>query len=148
MQVDFYQLQSEPVDTALPLIARKALDLGERLLVVAGDEALRGRISEGLWRRLPASFLAHGQAGGPDDARQPILLSDRVEAANGARFVVLADGVWREEVLGEGAFTRAFLFFDEMTVQPARQLWVDLGKREGLTRRFWKQQDRGWVQAG
>ena len=77
MRVDFYQLSQDPAEAALPLIARAALKAGERLLVVSGDEAQLGLLSEGLWSRLPESFLAHARAGGPDDERQPILLSDR-----------------------------------------------------------------------
>ena len=91
MQVDFYQLSQSPVEAALPLLARATLGAGQRLLVVAQQAELRAQIGKGLWE-LKESFLAHGQAGGADDARQPILLSDKVEASNGARFVALADG--------------------------------------------------------
>lgn len=143
MRVDFYQLSREPAESALPLIARAALKTGERLLVVSGDDSQRARISEALWARLPESFLAHGHAGGSHDARQPILLSDRPEPANGARFLAITDGVWRE---GETPFERIFYLFDEATLQPARDCWRMLGTREGIERRFWKQQDGKWVE--
>lgn len=141
MQVDFYQLRHGGVEDSLPLIADRTLKAGQRLLVVSADEAQLVRISDALWTRSPASFLAHGKAGGPDDARQPVLLSHTVEPANSARFVALADGQWRE-----AEADRVFYFFDEATLQGARDAWRMLGAREGVDRRFWKQQDGRWVE--
>ena len=143
MRVDFYQLSRDPAELALPLIARATLGAGERLLVVSGDEAQLGRIDEALWTRLPDSFLAHGRAGGEHDARQPILLSGETHPANSARFLALADGRWRDP--GE-AFTRVFYLFDEATLQPARDCWRMLGARDGIERRFWKQDGGKWVE--
>jgi DNA polymerase-3 subunit chi len=111
--------------------------------VVAQQPDLLERIGKGLWERKD-SFLAHGHAGGADDARQPILLSNKAEAANGARFVALADGQWREEAL---SFERAMLVFDEATVEAARGVWRKLDGDATLTRRYFKQEAGKWVQA-
>jgi DNA polymerase-3 subunit chi len=143
VRVDFYQLSRDPAELALPLIARAALAAGERLLVVSTDADQLGRIDEALWTRLPDSFLAHGQAGGAHDARQPILLSDGTAPANHAKFLALADGQWREP--GE-AFTRVFYLFDDATLQRARDCWRMLGTRDGIERRFWKQDGGKWVE--
>jgi DNA polymerase-3 subunit chi len=143
MRVDFYQLSRDPVELVLPQIARNTLKAGERLLVVSGDREQLGRISRELWGRIADSFLAHGMAGGEHDARQPILLSDAMEPANGARFVAIADGTWRD---GDPGFERTFYIFGEETLQGARQCWVMLGKRGGVERRFWKQQGGKWVE--
>lgn len=144
MRVDFYQLSRDPAEAVLPLIARNTLVAGERLVVVSEDAAQLDRIDRELWVRLPESFLAHGRAGGAHDARQPILLSDAVVAHNGARFCALADGIWRE---GEPAFARSFFLFGEATVGEARACWRRLGERDGIERRFWKQDERGrWVE--
>src|SRR6218665_2507014 len=116
MRVDFYQLSRDPAEAVLPQIARNSLKAGERLLVVSADGDQLGRISEGLWNRIPETFLAHGLEGGPHDARQPILLSGQLSAGNGARFAALADGVWRE---AEGPFARIFYLFDDATLQAA-----------------------------
>ena len=142
MRVDFYQLSRDTAETALPLIARATLNAGERLLIVSGDDGQRGRISEALWTRLPDSFLAHGQAGGAHDARQPILIAGEPNPGNGARFLALADGLWRE---AEG-FARIFLMFDDVTVAGARGCWRLLGERAEVERRFWKQQGHKWVE--
>lgn len=143
MRVDFYQLSRDPAEAVLPLIARNTLKAGERLLVVSGSEDQLGRISGGLWGRMAESFLAHGFAGGEYDARQPILLSGEMAPGNGAKYVAIADGVWRD---AEPAFDRTFYIFDDETLQPARECWVMLGKRGGVDRRFWKQQGGKWVE--
>jgi DNA polymerase-3 subunit chi len=142
MRVDFYQLSRDPAEKVVPLLARNTMTAGEKLLVVSGDAAQLDRIGQALWEPRE-SFLAHGRAGQPHEERQPILLSDRAEPANGARFLALADGVWRE---ADGRFERTFLLFDDATVQGARQCWRDLGGREGIERRFWKQEGGRWVE--
>ena len=143
MQVDFYHLSRDPVEAALPAIARRVKETGQRLLVVSGDGPQREVLDRALWEAYPQDFLAHGMAGEPHDARQPLLLADNCDAANGARFVALADGRWRDDAL---AFDRVFLFFDEGSIADARNTWRSLGEREDVERRFWKQDGKRWVQ--
>jgi DNA polymerase-3 subunit chi len=143
MQADFYQLSRDPVDRVLPAIAERVLAGGGRLLVVAAERERLDAISEGLWTSRPASFLANGHADGLNPALQPILLSTDATAANGARHIALADGVWRDEAF---AFDRAFYFFDAMTIDDARNNWRALTKREDVEPRFWRQEGRKWVQ--
>ncbi len=143
LKVDFYQLGATPAEGALPLIARNTLKAGERLLVLSADAMQLARISDALWA-LKDSFLAHGIAGGPHQERQPILLADTAAPANGARYIALADGVWREEALD---FERAFLLFDGATIDAARATWRMLDGREGLERNFWRQEDGKWIKA-
>ncbi len=143
MRVDFYQLSRDPAETAVAQIARNTLKAGKRLLVVADGADRLDRIGEALWAK-GGDFLANGRAGGLHDARQPILLSESTEPANGATFLALADGKWRES---EG-FERVFLFFDGETLDAARALWRDLGSREATERHFWKQDGGKWAEAG
>ncbi|MEO6716774.1 MAG: DNA polymerase III subunit chi [Novosphingobium sp.] len=143
MRVDFYQLSRDPAEAALPLIARAALNAGERLLVVSADEDQLGRIGDMLWTKLPETFLAHGRAGLPHAEHQPILLSDAPDPVNGAKFMAIADGVWRE---GAEPFARTFYMFDEVALQAARDCWRSLGTRDGVERKFWKQQGGKWVE--
>lgn len=143
MQVDFYQLSRDPVERVIPSIAQRLLDNGDRLLVVASEEDRLDRISQGLWSAGPDSFLAHDRANCDDPARQPVLLSATCEAGNGARHIALADGIWRDEAL---QFERAFYFFDDSSVDGARQSWRTLSRKEGVEPRFWRQDGRKWVQ--
>ena len=139
MRVDFYQLTNDPAEQVLPLIARNTLGAGERLLVVSEVEAQLRRVSEALWTRLPETFLANGRAGAGHDDRQPILLSDAPEPANGAKYLALADGIWRE-----GDFERVFLLFPPARIDDARGCWRMLGSREGVERRYWRQEGGKW----
>jgi DNA polymerase III subunit chi len=144
MRVDFYQLSQTPVEGALPQLAAKMLVAGARVLMVSADDAQLTRISEALWA-VKDRFLAHAPAGGPHDARQPILLSDTVKAANGATFLALADGEWRAEA---EKFERVFLLFDGSTIDDARATWRSLDGREGVERNYWRQEQGRWVKAG
>ena len=140
MLVDFYHLAASPLERVLPSICEKVLARGERLLVVADARHL-DRLDEQLWGYAREAFLPHGR----DNAdAQPILLSAGSEPLNGATNIALADGEWREEAL---AFERAFYFFDAAHLDTARAAWRALKGRDGVERRYWKQNEHGkWVQ--
>ncbi len=139
MRVDFYQLGRDPAPAAAAMIAGKALAAGERLLVVAESAEQRKAIAEALWRK-PGAFLANGIAGEGHEERQPVLISPRAEAANGARMCLIADGEWRD--LGDG-FARVFLLFGAEQVEAARACWRWLGEAGLAERHIWKQDARG-----
>jgi len=143
VRADFYLLSRDPVEAALPRIAKSAKGAGERLLVVSNDPEQLAALDKALWEQFPEDFLAHGKAGEAHAARQPLLLDESCTAENEARFVALADGQWRDEAFG---FERAFLFFDARTIDAARGTWRMLGEREGVERHFWKQEGGRWVE--
>jgi DNA polymerase-3 subunit chi len=143
MQVDFYQLGSTPLEQVIASIAQKILGEGKRLLVVAEDQGLLGRLDRMLWDQGPTSFLPQALAGGSEDARQPILLASQTDAPNLARNILIADGQWREAAL---TFDRAFYLFDAATLEGARLAWKLLAGREGVERRYWAQVDGRWKQ--
>lgn len=143
MQVDFYQLTRDPAEKVAPPIAQRILDDGGRLLVVSGDADELERLSTNLWQWKPESFLANGKAGEGSEAAQPILLSDSTDAANGARFVLIADGQWRDEALG---FDRAFYLFPPARTDDARAAWRALTGKDGVECRYWKQDGGKWRQ--
>lgn len=146
MQVDFYQLGRTPLEQVIVAIAKKLLTEGRRLLIVAEDENLLGRMDRMLWDQGPTSFLPHSLSGGTDDARQPVLLSTSTDAPNLARNMLIADGQWREAAL---TYDRAFHLFDAATLEGARLAWKLLSGREGVERHYWAQDERGkWVEKG
>jgi DNA polymerase-3 subunit chi len=145
VQVDFYHLTATPLDRALPQIAEKIVSGGGRLLIVSGDTAQRVAIDRLLWSYAPDSFLPHAEIGSSDDTVQPVLIAGEVNAANNARNIALVDGVWRDDALD---FDRAFHFFDDEAIREARLAWKAVGEREGVDRRYWKQNEAGrWEQA-
>ena len=141
MRVGFYLAPDQPVERVLPQIAKKAIESGERMLVVAEDGALLDRIGKALWD-LPEDFLANGRAGAAHAERQPVLLSGACEPANGAKLIAFADGYWREDAK---AFDRAFLFFDETGRAAARETWRGLDDAEGIGREFWEHDGGKWA---
>ena len=143
MRVDFYLMSKDPVEAALPRIAKSVRGAGERLLVVSGDADQLAALDKALWEQFPEDFLAHGKAGEAHAARQPLLLGDRCTAENDARFVAFADGTWRDEAFG---FERAFLFVDSRTIDAARGTGRMLGERDDVERHFWKQEGGRWVE--
>ena len=144
MQVDFYQLGRTPLEQVISAISQRLLVEGKRLLIVAEDENLLGRLDRMLWDQGSTSFLPLAPSGGSDDARQPLLLSTSNDAPNLARNVLIADGQWREAAL---TFDRAFYLFDAATLEGARVAWKLLAGREGIERRYWAQDEQGkWVQ--
>lgn len=144
MQVDFYHLTVTPLERVLPQIAQRVVSGGTRLLVVSDDAAQRAAIDRLLWTYAPESFLPHGQMG-DDVAAQPVLIAGDPTPANAATNIALIDGQWRDEAL---TFDRAFHFFDADRIADARVAWKALADRDGIERRYWKQDDAGkWQQA-
>ena len=142
MRVDFYHLAGISAEAVVPQLARKVLEAGEKLLVVGGPQLL-GLLDVTLWTADPASFLPHGRAGHEGEGMQPILLSETADAANGARYAMLADGHWREEALG---FDRVFYLFGSETIDEARSAWRSLSAAEGVEPHYWKREGDRWVE--
>ncbi|MGX7895870.1 DNA polymerase III subunit chi [Tsuneonella sp. HG222] len=142
MQLNFWQFTQGPVERIVAMIAARAMDQGERLLVVDADDARRQAISSLLWETKPEAFLANGDAAEPGAERQPILLARTPQAANGARFAILADGIWREEAIG---FDRTILLFDEAGAEDARIVWRLFAGREDVTPGYFAQEGGKWV---
>jgi DNA polymerase-3 subunit chi len=145
VQLDFYQLGGTPPEAVIASLAEKLLAQDGRLLIVAADEAYLARLDRMLWDAGPASFLPHALAGGPDDARQPILLSTSPDAPNLARNMLIADGEWRDAALN---YDRSFYLFDNATLEGARLAWKLLAGREGVERHYWAQEGGKWANKG
>ena len=143
MQVDFYQLAGTAPEQVIASIAEKVLAGEGRLLIVADQEPFLARLDRLLWDLDATSFLPHALAGGPDDARQPILLSTSPDAPNNARNMLIADGQWHDAAL---SYDRSFYLFDSATLDGARLAWKLLAGRDNVERRYWAQIDGRWKQ--
>ncbi len=111
--------------------------------MTSADDAQLAALDRQLWTEAPAtSFLAHGRVDEGRDKDQPILLSTRTTAPNGARNIALVDGQWRPSALG---FERAFYLFNEETIGAAREAWKALAEEPGVERHYWAREDGRWI---
>ena len=143
-EVGFYHLTRQPLDAVLPRLLEKAHAAGHRILVHCTDDAQVKALDQHLWTYDDGSFLPHGT---DDAAQQPILLAtSAAERGNGAD-VLAAIGSLDLDRLGD--FRRVLYLFEERDgtrLAAARQSWSALKSREGVTRAYWQQDERGrWV---
>lgn len=143
MRVDFYHLTRDPAEKLVPMLASKSLEVGKRVLLLSQDEGRCAALGNALWSDEPASFLAHDFAGSERQADQLILISDQCKPGNGASYIILSDGLWRDEAR---TFERAFFLFTAEQIDHARTVWRDLTADELVTPRYWKQDGGRWVE--
>lgn len=142
----FYHLTQTPLEQTLPMLLEKSRGAGWRVAVRGTDTARLDWLDEKLWLTGDGSFLAHGRAGGPHDADQPILLTDQVEAPNDPACVMCIDGagISGAEV---AALERVCILFDgndEGALAQAREQWTFLTKTEGCSAQYWSQESGRW----
>ena len=143
--VYFYHLTRAPLEATLPTLLSRSLDAGWRVAVRGTDGARLDWLDEKLWLLGDETFLPHGRAGGPHDADQPVLLTDRAEAPNKAACLMCIDGATAspEEVT---ALERTCILFDgmdETAVAAARDLWRTL-TGAGCTAQYWSEDSGKW----
>lgn len=141
----FYHLTRSSAEATLRSLLGKARQAGWRVVVRGRSDAFLGRLDEALWLRPEDGFLPHGCAGGPHDADQPVLLTDRLEVPNGAACVMSVEGA---EVTPEEAqaMQRVCILFDgadEAAVARARGQWKAL-TGAGCAAQYWSEAGGGW----
>ena len=141
----FYHLTRSPAESLVPILIEKSLAQGWRVELRGTDAARLDRHDDHLWAR--EGFLPHGRAGGPHDARQPVLLTLAGEgpAANAPACLISLDGapVAAAECAG---LQRACILFDgadPAAVDVARELWRGL-TGAGITAEYWSDAEGGW----
>ncbi len=147
MRVDFYHLQTSPVERALPQLLERVLQSGNRAVVMAASEDRIESLANVLWTADPNSWLPHGTVKDGVAAEQPIWLTDREENPNGARMLVLTDGMSSARM---AEFDRCLDLFDgnsEEATSAARARW-STAKAAGHELHYWQQTDAGWKEQG
>ena len=133
MEIWFYHLTREPLESALPKLLERSLERGWRAVVQARDEERLAAIDNLLWTWSDESFLAHGVARDGDAAMQPIFLTTGEETPNGARVRFFVGGA---------DIAPAFDGADPEALQAARAQWKLL-KEQGRALSYWQQGDSG-----
>lgn len=140
----FYHLTRSPAEALLPVLIGKSLQAGWRVELRATGRDRLERLDERLWQG--DGFLPHGLAGGPHDARQPVLMTVAGRAAANAPACLMAlDGaeVGAAECAG---LERACILFDgndPAATDRARQQWRVL-TGAGVTAEYWSEEGGGW----
>ena len=141
----FYHLTRRPLQETLPVLLQKARGAGWRIAVRGTMADRMSWLDACLWQGSADSFLAHGLAGGPHDALQPILLTTTTESANAPDCLMTVDGaaVTPEEVQ---ALERVCILFDGTdpdAVQQARGQWKSL-TGAGCSAQYWAEESGRW----
>ncbi|MFZ5962945.1 DNA polymerase III subunit chi [Thalassococcus sp. BH17M4-6] len=141
----FYHLTQRPLEVTLPVLLEKSLGAGWRVAVRGRDPARLDWLDQKLWLTSDDSFLPHGQAGGPHDAAQPILLTQAREAPNDPACLMAIDGaeVAPEEVTGLERVCILFDGQDPEAVQTARGQWKAL-TGAGCKAQYWSEESGRW----
>ncbi|WP_179380529.1 DNA polymerase III subunit chi [Jannaschia marina] len=139
--VYFYHLTRNAVDVTLASLLNRSLAQSWRVAVRGGDPARLDWLDGRLWQG--DGFLPHGLAGGPHDARQPILLT--TGAADDRECLMAVDGaeVTPAEVAEK---TRTCILFDGTdgeAVARARTQWKTLTDA-GCAARYWSEESGKW----
>lgn len=147
MRIDFYHLETTPLDKALPAILEKIYATGKHALLRTDLPERVSYINSLLWTYDPGSFIPHGDEKDGFADKQPIFITTKRDVnPNGAEYLVLIDG---EPVLEEDSFERVFYFFnglDEDALTKARDQWKTL-KSRGFELHYWQQTPAGrWEQ--
>ena len=146
-RVDFYHLQSSPVERALPQLLERIIASGNRAVVLAASQDRIEVLANVLWTSDPNSWLPHGSLKDGSAADQPIWLTDLDENPNGARMLVLTDGMESGRL---GDFDRCLDLFDgnsDEAKAAARGRW-SAAKTAGHELHYWQQTDTGWKEQG
>jgi DNA polymerase-3 subunit chi len=74
-------------------LAAAHLAQGQRVLILARDQAQARELDQGLWTFEPDSFLPHALAGGPDQDEEPVLIATEAGNPNQAAVLIAAKGL-------------------------------------------------------
>ena len=141
----FYHLTRTPMETTLARLLEKALERDWRVVVRGTDAERMGWLDRKLWLGPEEAFLPHGLAGGPFDARQPVLLTTGADLPDGAACLMAVDGapVAAAEVAAAERVCILFDGDDALAVQQARGQWKAL-TGAGAGAEYWSEESGRW----
>ena len=143
-RVDFYHLQSQPLENVLPKLLEKAYATGKSTLLRIGNEERVEFLNGILWTYSDQSFLPHGSKKDGNAELQPIWLTSGTDNPNMASLLFLVDGA-AASMDELGKFMRVFNVFDgnsEESLAQARAFWKNC-KASGNECHYWKQSPSG-----
>ncbi len=127
----------------MPQLLEKVVQSGQRAVVLAASEDRIEVLANLLWTYTPDSWLPHGSVKDGFSEDQPVWLTTREENPNGARILVLTDGMISTQLT---AFDRCLDMFDGTNPEStaaARERW-SAAKTAGHVLHYWQQTETGW----
>jgi len=147
-EVRFYHLTRKTLEVALPEILTKIVERGGRAVVMGGSAERIDALDQHLWTFRPDSFLPHGAARDGFAEDQPIYLTWKDENPNGAKTLLLIDGVESARADDYDLVCELFDGNDEDATAAARARWK-AHKSAGRALTYWRQNERGgWERGG
>ncbi len=143
MRVDFYHLERSPVERVLPQLLERVLQAGHRAVVMTASSDKVEALTSLLWTYNPNSWLPHGSEKDGAPAEQPVWLTVRDENPNGARMLVLTDGMQSENMSDYERCLDLFDGTDNEAKAAARERWKS-AKAAGHELHYWQQTASGW----
>ncbi len=140
--IRFYHMEQAILDQALPTIAMKAWQSGQRVMIKVPDKKESARLNDHLWTFRADIFLPHGADGDNHPLKQPIFITAGNDNVNDAKILILTHGCTHDTV---GDFDMVCEMLDgrvESQIADARARWKTYkADNHGLT--YWQQDDNG-----
>jgi DNA polymerase-3 subunit chi len=147
-EIGFYHLTRTSPEAAAPKLLGRILAGGGRANVLCGSAERAEALDAALWLSSEPDWLPHGRADAASAEHQPILLATSDEPpANGARFLLLLDGVNTDRAAEYDRVLDLFDGNDEGATASARARWA-AAKAAGHSLSYLKQGPNGWEKAG
>lgn len=144
-EIRFYHLNTRTLDQALPEIVQKALSIGHKIMIRAGDDKEVERLSDILWTFRADSFIPHGSKKDGHRDKQPVWLCANNDNANGANVLIVTHGTQMESLDGYTLVCDMFDGRSDDIVIAARARYKTY-KDAGHSLTYWQQTDKGWEQ--
>lgn len=141
----FYHLTRHPLEVTLAMLLGKASSAGWPTLVRGTNRARLEWLDEKLWLGPDDGFLPHGIEGGPHDALQPILLTEKPTLQEDTKCLMSIDGadVTLDEIQALDRVCILFDGHDEASLAHARSQWKALTDA-GAPATYWSEKSGRW----
>jgi DNA polymerase-3 subunit chi len=141
-EILFYQLESRPLESALPGLLERCLERGWRVVLQVGSDERLAALNAHLWTFDDAAFLPHGASVDGNAAEQPVFLTTGAENPNGANVRFLVDGADMDDFAGYHRVVFMFDSADPEALARAREAWKR-ARAGGHDATYWRQDENG-----
>jgi len=143
-EIGFYHLTRSRLEAVLPRLLGRVLEAGGRAQILLSSAERLAALDAALWLATDPDWLPHGSAASGQADLQPIWLTiEDAPPPNGARFLVLLEGMQSARLAEYDRVLDLFDGADAEAVAAARDRWR-AAKAAGHTLTYWQQGPRGW----